>query len=285
MPARSSPAPPVGPTSPGSVRNAPALEYTAGAPSTVGRGPSVSRMPRPCCVGPARSLTALPLARVARCLRRPRDHPREFLSDREFRLLLAVATNTPVRPIDPQLAGLFAEEENLGRLPVRAAFDRLAELEPGLRELESSKVSAVRTPARLQNDGHRPGREQDLVGIRARSGMALLRSDSSDSIARQYLGINAGRIKGTSTYRLSIASTSVYPADSSSMAPADPTPRTSYPRMQGDRGPQGATLLLCRRGVAIHQLPLTSPPTKGEVGTRGRLVWSIESSSATRSRR
>lgn len=119
-----------------------------------------------------------------------------FLSDREFRLLLAVTANAAVRPIDLKLAGLFAEEENLGRLPLRAAFERLAVLEPGLRELEASKVSDLRTRAEIQHDRHSLRREHDLVGIAARSGLSLLRSDISASITRQYLAINAGRIQG-----------------------------------------------------------------------------------------
>jgi hypothetical protein len=41
----------------------------------------------------------------------------EYIGDRAYRLLLAAATDTPVRPIDPAMADQFAAERELGSMP------------------------------------------------------------------------------------------------------------------------------------------------------------------------
>jgi hypothetical protein len=64
----------------------------------------------------------------------------DYLRDRAYRLLVAAATNTPVRPIDPVVAELFERERAVGRLPLRDAFRRLAEIEPGLLELSYTRM-------------------------------------------------------------------------------------------------------------------------------------------------
>ena len=73
---------------------------------------------------------------------------RGYISDRAYRLLNAAASNEPVQPIDPATAELFRAEEDLGRLPLGEAFDRLAEREPKLARLraEAEAEAASRPP-------------------------------------------------------------------------------------------------------------------------------------------
>ena len=108
-------------------------------------------------------------------LERQRD---EYIGDRAYRLLLAAATDTPVKPIDPAMADHFAAERELGSMPLGEAFDRLAQLEPRLREL--AEAASPRDPELRK---HR----SELVGIGARSEHPLLSSDLAASIVMQYV--------------------------------------------------------------------------------------------------
>jgi hypothetical protein len=77
-----------------------------------------------------------------------RWHPREdFLNDRAFRLLVGIRDGGAVPAIDPALDQQFAYEEELGRLPLREAFARLAATRPGLGDLEK-RASAGQLPRR-----------------------------------------------------------------------------------------------------------------------------------------
>jgi hypothetical protein len=145
-----------------------------------------------------RQLAGHDLEAVRRAAKRAEIKRSDYISDRTFRLLSAVADNKPVRPIEPALAGLFGEEEAIGRLPLQRAFDYLAELEPALRELERMPPDPPLPPlsppgsngafgGRRAKLNERRSLTSDLVGIRARSDRPLLRSDISASIVRQYL--------------------------------------------------------------------------------------------------
>jgi hypothetical protein len=126
------------------------------------------------------------------------DRRSDFLADRQFRLLTAIAENAPVRPIDPALAVLFKQEEELGRLPLAQAFQRLTELEPGLGTLDNagSELPDARGKAPENAPAGTSSEEiKRLVGIRARSGNALLMSDISASIVKQYVAIRSGRTR------------------------------------------------------------------------------------------
>jgi hypothetical protein len=102
----------------------------------------------------------------------------DFISDRGFRLLSAVAEDAPVRPIDPALVDLFNQEEEIGRLPLGEAFQRLAQLEPGLKgvaaQAESEAIGErgghLYDPKTDRVSGRNTGQ---LVGIAARSGVPL----------------------------------------------------------------------------------------------------------------
>ncbi len=108
-----------------------------------------------------------------------------YIKDRAYRLLTAALDETDVRPIDPSLCTQFMREEALGRIPLEEAFTELAEHEPELSELTGEEDPGV-----LQN------RARELVGIAARSGDPLLRSDLAASIIEQYVGIRQGRLEG-----------------------------------------------------------------------------------------
>ncbi|MHB1571687.1 MAG: hypothetical protein ACYC0H_21125 [Solirubrobacteraceae bacterium] len=98
-----------------------------------------------------------------------------FINDRAHRLLRAISEGGPVIGIDPAVADLFQQEQALGRLPLREAFARLAEHDPGLLELDG------------RDDVTSSPDVTDLVGIKARSHDPLLMSDISASIVMQYL--------------------------------------------------------------------------------------------------
>jgi hypothetical protein len=108
----------------------------------------------------------------------------EYVGDRAYRILLAAATDTPVKPIDPAMEDRFAAERELGSLPLGDAFERLARLEPGLRELaEDASLS----------DPDLTKHRVELVGIGARSKDPLLSSDLAASIVMQYVRARGGR--------------------------------------------------------------------------------------------
>ena len=108
----------------------------------------------------------------------------EYVGDRAYRLLLAAATDTPVRPIDPAMADQFAAERELGSLPLAEAFERLAEIEPGLRDLA---IDASPRDREFRKQRH------ELVGISARSGDPLLSSDLAASIVMLYVRARGGK--------------------------------------------------------------------------------------------
>jgi hypothetical protein len=121
----------------------------------------------------------------------------DYIEDRTYRLLAAAAADTTVAPIPPERAELFAQEEEIGRMPMEQAFARLAEIEPGLLDLKSqvSQVEAVEKnsdrrdcglPKQIKEPLHR------LVGGGARSDNDLLHTTLATSIVHQYLRQLAG---------------------------------------------------------------------------------------------
>jgi hypothetical protein len=118
----------------------------------------------------------------------------EYIDDRAYRLLAAAATDTAVAPTPLERADLFAQEEEIGRMPMEQAFERLAEIEPGLLYLKS-QIEAVETngdrsdcglPKHIREPLHR------LVGGGASSNHELLHTTLATSIVHQYLRQLAG---------------------------------------------------------------------------------------------
>lgn len=118
----------------------------------------------------------------------------DYINDRAYRLLAAAATDTAVAPTPPERAKLFAQEEEIGRMPMEQAFERLAEIEPGLLDLKS-QIEAVETngdrndcglPKHIREPLHR------LVGGGASSNHELLHTTLATSIVHQYLRQLAG---------------------------------------------------------------------------------------------
>lgn len=66
---------------------------------------------------------------------------RSYDYDRAYRLLVAALTNTPVQPPEACRQVRFKEEEELGRMPLGEAFDRLVHVVPELDEMRRSLES------------------------------------------------------------------------------------------------------------------------------------------------
>ncbi len=115
-------------------------------------------------------------------------HREDYVRDRAYRLLSAAAADTPVQPIPPERAELFAREEALGHMPIQQAFALLAESEPRLADMEQRARAHSQTPdagCELAEDILRPLRR--LVGGGAEAEDELLRTSLATSIAHQYL--------------------------------------------------------------------------------------------------
>jgi len=142
------------------------------------------------------------IAAAVDALRRRRA---DFIGDRAFRLLDAVARNAPVEPIAAEKITLFAQEAELGRLPLPEAYARLVELEPRLDRVavrSRREVSETHTTPRMrlfsmidQGKTHR-SELRGLVGPCAQHGEPLMRSELALSIALQlqYLAVMRGEL-------------------------------------------------------------------------------------------
>ena len=65
-----------------------------------------------------------------------------FVDDRAYRLFTAAMTGSAVRPIDPAVADLFRRKEELGRMPLKEAFEQLAALDPRLRDARDREATS-----------------------------------------------------------------------------------------------------------------------------------------------
>jgi hypothetical protein len=118
-------------------------------------------------------------------LRRQRDN---YLGDRAFRLLEAAGRGSIVQPPPADLQKLFEEERELGRIPLRDAFDRLTRIVPGLDDLRRT----VRDPG--ANAGRVPFsfRAAELVGPESSSQDELARSRLALLVSLAYLTTVSG---------------------------------------------------------------------------------------------
>jgi hypothetical protein len=110
----------------------------------------------------------------------------EFLPDRAFRLLYAVAHRLPVEPMRGETQEPFRREERLGKLPLATAYTELVELEPRLSDAESSKPSSSETPAGMPLSM--------LLGPNAQHSDPLVRSQLALSIAAQHEAVVRGEL-------------------------------------------------------------------------------------------
>jgi hypothetical protein len=119
-----------------------------------------------------------------------REHA-DYVDDRAYRLLAAVAADAPVEPIAPERSELYTREESLGHMPIQRAFATLAEIEPRLLEVERRAPSAI-----LRDSGSLPPELsrslRPLVGGGAERADELLRSKLASSIAEHYLRVLGG---------------------------------------------------------------------------------------------
>ena len=109
----------------------------------------------------------------------------EYLNDRAYRLLAAVADNRFVEPIAPSNAQRFSQEMRLGQMPLAEAFAQLAVGEPRIAKLAlvgpgADRMSSFPLAAILGPIGDT---DEEL----GRSRLAL-------SVAHQYLAVRRGEI-------------------------------------------------------------------------------------------
>jgi hypothetical protein len=112
----------------------------------------------------------------------------DYVQDRAFRLLSAVAAAGPVEPMPPESAELFERERELGQLPLGEAFARLKALYPTLAEIEQDVVSGS-----LAVNSERGISVFDVpLGRAVGHADPLLRSDLALNVAIAYLDSLAG---------------------------------------------------------------------------------------------
>jgi hypothetical protein len=121
----------------------------------------------------------------------------DYINDRVYRLLASVATDTEVAAIPTERVELFAEEEAIGRIPIKQAFDRLAEIEPRLLDLERQMLNASQKnqPERCELPRHVREQLSHLVGGGVSDVHGLLHTTLATSIVHQYLQILAGNTR------------------------------------------------------------------------------------------
>jgi hypothetical protein len=118
----------------------------------------------------------------------------EFQYDRAYRLLKSVLSNEEVGPMPTHSAYLFEREWQLGRAPLREAFEHLKLLEPRLHDIEINSLSVARqsvTESVTQRQAVRR-RLNALLGPISQHPDAIVRSQLALSVASQYLAILTG---------------------------------------------------------------------------------------------
>jgi hypothetical protein len=139
-------------------------------------------------VGELRSIVGIVGERMARqSLSELGDGREEYMTDRAYRLLEAAVDGEPVEAPPAELAGLFAREDALGRLPIGLAVERLTELEPRLKDVWPADVPDG-GEASWSNDAPRAVKE--LLGPRMENPDPLVRSNLALSIASHFLALD-----------------------------------------------------------------------------------------------
>ena len=120
----------------------------------------------------------------------------DFLDDRAYRILQAVATGRPVAPVDPASEENFRVQERLARLPLKDAFAALAELAPGLRQLEGLVVDggwrADAADPEMGADAYVSQRVDEILESSDASSAPAVGSVVARTIASLYLMIISG---------------------------------------------------------------------------------------------
>jgi len=107
----------------------------------------------------------------------------DYVKDRAFRLLSAVASGGPVEPMPVESAEQFERERELGQLPLREAFARLKELYPYLAGIEEDVIAGrVAVPPVKGGSGF-----EVPLGRTFGHADPLLRSDLALNVAIAYL--------------------------------------------------------------------------------------------------
>jgi hypothetical protein len=130
-------------------------------------------------------------------LERLADARESAQTDRIYRLVRAALDDTPVAPVSPEDAALFARLDELAQMPIGDAFRQLAEREPGLDRLAAT-INPYPTAAPVDGDKalgwwiKQSRRAAKLAGPRAGHADAVLRTHRMHQLVTAYLRIVAG---------------------------------------------------------------------------------------------
>jgi hypothetical protein len=102
-----------------------------------------------------------------------------YIADRYYRILVAVITDTPPRPIAPQNAERYARERELGWMPLEDAFAVIATAVPEVAAIAASPTSSP--DLRWSDELHR------VIGPGSRHPDPVMRSSLAVQIAVTYL--------------------------------------------------------------------------------------------------
>jgi len=108
-----------------------------------------------------------------------------YVEDRAYRLLCASSDGRQVSPIDPDVRERFLTEAELGRLSLTDAFQRLATLEPRLREKDLRRI--VHPPS--GRSGWGISKAEILVGRWARTADPILSTDLAEDVVSEYRAV------------------------------------------------------------------------------------------------
>lgn len=112
---------------------------------------------------------------------------RSYDYDRAYRLLVAALTSTPVQPPEACRQVRLKEEEELGRMPLRDAFDRLVHVVPELDEMRRSLEAKP-----FQNLGPHFDKVKTLMGNGSPHDGDVAGSTIAVGIAMNYLEVLTG---------------------------------------------------------------------------------------------
>jgi hypothetical protein len=112
-------------------------------------------------------------------------HRTSYVDDHAYRLLCASLDECQVRPIDPAVREQFLAEAELGRRSLTDAFERLAALDPRLRDEALRHITVPRTG----RSGWGISKTQILVGRWAGSPHPILNTDLAEEVVSQYRAV------------------------------------------------------------------------------------------------
>jgi hypothetical protein len=124
----------------------------------------------------------------------------EYIHDRVCRLMAALMEGHAVEPVAAHNEELFDREEAIGRMPIRLAFQQLADKQPGLQDLARQAQTLSTGP----EDGNGRLPNKITTGIRealddgATTSLGPIGKDLAMSVVHSYLAMLTGNLPGGS---------------------------------------------------------------------------------------